>query len=45
MMQDAPDDHNDYTLAFCIDKSIAVSQRNNNLISGSRAYEQGLPLA
>ena len=29
--QDAPDDHNNYILAICIDKRIAVSQPNNNL--------------
>ena len=26
MMQDAPDDHNNYTVGFCIVKRIAVSQ-------------------
>jgi len=31
MMQDAPDDHNNYTIGFCIVKRIAVSQLNNNL--------------
>ena len=37
MMQDAPDGHNNYTVAFCIYKIFACSQLNNFLLA--LAYE------
>ena len=37
MMQDYPDDHKDYTVAFCIYKRIGFSQLNNIILALTRA--------